>query len=237
MTPITLWSRKNEDKQSKQYGMFEFNHIEDEHVHQSHPTPKTEEHEKAWKRGTWQYKWAFIFNGKIIKFDPTINSINVDMDGVVADFDKFVLDRMGRTFDHAAGPGSDKEMWDFLSGIDNIYYQLEPTVYAEELLDAVMAVPAKHKQMLTAIPRRTTIPTAEIDKINFMADKLPNHPLPVVIGPYSRDKWKHIQHFGDVLIDDRKDNIEEWRKAGGIGILHDYNNHHATIQQLKAICF
>lgn len=153
------------------------------------------------------------------------------MDGVVADFDLFVLKNMGRTFDHNLNPGGDKEMWDFLMNVDRLYYQLEPTTYAERLLDAIVAVGAKHR-MLTAIPRRASIPTAEIDKVDWMHDKLPKHKIPVVIGPYSRDKWKHIENPGDILIDDREDNIAEWIAKGGIGILHDYNDVEKTLKQL-----
>ena len=169
------------------------------------------------------------------KFDPSINSINVDMDGVVADFDAFVLTHMGRTFSHKAGPGADKEMWNFLAQYERLYFQLPPTPYAEELLQVVMATPAASRQMLTAIPRRANVPTAEQDKIDWMQNRFPHIQIPVTIGPYSRDKWKHVKNPGDVLIDDRDDNIAEWVAAGGIGILHDVNGGQRTINLLRKL--
>lgn len=170
-----------------------------------------------------------------IKFDPNINEINCDMDGVVADFDAFVFINMGRTFSHQAGPGADAEMWNFLSKYERLYYVLPSMPYAEELLQTIMAIPAAAKRMLTAIPRRASVPTAEKDKIDWMAERFPHIPLPVVIGPFSRDKWKHVKNPGDILIDDRHDNIQEWIAAGGIGILHDPNDGDRTIRILKEI--
>jgi len=168
------------------------------------------------------------------RFDPIYNSVWVDMDGVVADFDAFVWLHMGRTFSHKEGPGSDKEMWDFLSRIENLYFKLPYTPYAAELLDAVLSVPALSHKMLTAIPRRASVPTAEKDKINWMSKHFSHLNIPVHIGPYSRDKWKHCKP-GDILIDDREDNIEEWRAAGGIGILHYTNDGERTIQILREL--
>lgn len=147
--------------------------------------------------------------------------VNIDMDGVVADFDAFVIKHLGRTFDHAAGPGSDKEMWDFLMSVPNMYAKLEPTSYANELVEMVRASGLRYR-FLTAIPRRATMPTAEDDKREWIAKHFPG--VPVVIGPFSRDKWKHA-FPGDILIDDRADNIHDWSTKGqGIGILHKIND-------------
>lgn len=56
--------------------------------------------------------------------------------------------------------------------------------------------------------------------------------IKVNIGPFSKDKWKHAKK-GDILIDDRPDNIEEWHGAEGIGILHLYDNFENTKNKLK----
>jgi hypothetical protein len=40
-----------------------------------------------------------------------------------------------------------------------------------------------------------------------------------MFGPYSKDKKDHCVS-GDILLDDRKSNIDEWNQAGGIGILY-----------------
>lgn len=56
LTPVTLWSRKNEK------GEWEFNHLEDGHVppDTAKPTPKHENHKSAWKKGEWQYVHAHL---------------------------------------------------------------------------------------------------------------------------------------------------------------------------------
>jgi len=153
-----------------------------------------------------------------LKFSRDKNSIFCDMDGVVADFDVFMIKNFGKTFPHQSGP-TDPTMWKFLESVQNLYYQLELTPYAKVLLDALLAVGCP-VAMLTAIPRRSTIPEAESDKRRWMSEKLAEYKIPVLIGPFSRDKQNHITHPGDILIDDRSDNIARWIAAGGIGILH-----------------
>lgn len=154
------------------------------------------------------------------KFDPKVNRIHIDMDGVLADFDKFVFDNMGRTFDHQSGP-SDTVMWDFLKTVEDMYYILPPTPYAKELWDAASSVGCPVK-VLTAIPRRTSMPQAEEQKRRWFVkhSDLFGENVDVNIGPFSRDKWKHAIP-GDILIDDRIDNINDWAsKGGGVAIYH-----------------
>lgn len=155
------------------------------------------------------------------KFDPKVNTIHVDMDGVVADFDAYVMEKMGRTFDHQAGPVGDKEMWKFLESIPNLYFLLPPMPYAKELWEFVHSVGCPVK-ILTAIPRRTTMPSAEADKRAwFVKHKdIFGENVDVNIGPFSRDKFKHAKP-GDILIDDRLDNISAWGTKGqGVGVYH-----------------
>lgn len=157
----------------------------------------------------------------MVRFDPRINTIHVDMDGVIADFDKLVFDKLGRTFDHMSGPGADKQMWDFLASVDRLYFQLEPMQYAKELWEFAHSFGCPVK-VLTAIPRRTTMPTAEADKREWFIKHrdIFGDNVDVNIGPYSKDKWKHARP-GDILIDDRLDNITSWSTKGqGVGVYH-----------------
>lgn len=164
-------------------------------------------------------------------FDPKSNTIHVDLDGVLADFDKFVLQNVGRTFTHNVGPAGDKEMWTFLQNVPNLYFKLELTPYAKEMWELVNSFGA-NVEILTAIPRRTSMPTAEQDKRDWVAKHF-GHDVHVKIGPFSRDKWKHAKP-GDILIDDRPDNIREWINNGfGIGIFHEYNDYPKTAERIK----
>jgi hypothetical protein len=54
--------------------------------------------------------------------------------------------------------------------------------------------------------------------------------IPVFFGPYAYDKHKHCE-IGDILIDDRQSNCEEWEAAGGIA--HMYRNPDDCIAFLK----
>jgi hypothetical protein len=166
-------------------------------------------------------------------FEPKINKIFLDLDGVLANFDKFVLDNLGRTFNHASGPGADKEMWDFLSTVKDLYLNLEPTPYAKQLWDLANSLDSAGVEILTAIPRRTSIPEAEENKREWVKKFLdPNATFN--IGPYSKDKWRHAG-FGDILVDDRESNVGDWINKGcGIGILHDLNDYPSTAQRLIA---
>lgn len=56
LTPVTLWSRKNEKKE------WEYNHLEDGHVPEGtqRPTPKHANHKSSWKSGDWQPERAYL---------------------------------------------------------------------------------------------------------------------------------------------------------------------------------
>lgn len=146
------------------------------------------------------------------------NIIYLDMDGVLADFDAFLMKEMGRTFPHSVGPVGDKEMWDFLMTVPELYFKLPPTEYCFKLWELAHEL-GNRVEILTALPRRSTIPSAEIDKLRWVKKYFGDDAI-VNFGPYSKDKWKHAEP-GDILVDDRASNIQEWETLGkAIGILH-----------------
>lgn len=166
------------------------------------------------------------------KFYSETGTIHVDMDGVVADFDAFLMKHMGRTFQHSNGP-SDKTMWDFLVSVEDLYFKLDPTPWAVELWEAIQSFNAPVK-FLSAVPRRAKMPTAHDQKIRWLAkhkDLFGDTEL--VIGPYSKDKWKHAK-AGDILIDDRADNIADWQVKGG-GIPVYFTGIESTIELLDRL--
>ena len=59
MQPVTLWSRQN------QRGAFEFNHLDDGHASGERPTPKHQNHGKAWAGGKWAFEHAWIAAGRV----------------------------------------------------------------------------------------------------------------------------------------------------------------------------
>ena len=139
------------------------------------------------------------------------------MDGVVADFNLYVSNVIGRPI----GWDQDDltvEEWDSLTKIPNFYRQLPLIEESVRMVGLCKSFSSRvNVEFLTAIPRQTTMPTAKQDKIDWINEYFPG--IPVNFGPYSRDKQKWARP-GDILIDDKQSNIEEWEAAGGIPIHH-----------------
>lgn len=148
-----------------------------------------------------------------------MRTIFLDMDGVVADFDTFVSDLLGRPIGwHNSNGDLSNEEWAKISAVDRLYYHLPLMPDATKLVAYVKSLSTRFNvQFLTAVPRRTTVPTARDDKQAWVDKYFPG--MRMDIGPYSHDKQKWCMP-GDILIDDRPSNIEEWRRAGGFAILH-----------------
>lgn len=152
------------------------------------------------------------------------------MDGVVADFDEYAMRTLG--VPPSQGIYAD-DIWKKLASNPRIYKDLNKTPYADQLFFECSKFVRQHNyqlMFLTAVPKGNDVPWAFYDKIYWARHNFPT--IPVMFGPYSKDKHRHCK-AGDVLIDDRISNIEEWRAAGGIGILH--RNYEETLSQLKKL--
>lgn len=134
-----------------------------------------------------------------------------DMDGVTVDFDRGFYQIF--QIDPHSIPRT--QMWDMVRSYPNYYFHLPPM---PDYLKLWASIEHFNPIKLTAIPRKGNIPTAEQDKRNWVARYIGNH-VEVRIGPYAHDKKNHCTP-GDVLIDDRIENINDWNSVGGIGILH-----------------
>ena len=146
-----------------------------------------------------------------------MKTLYLDMDGVVADFDEYAMRTLG--VPPSGGIYSD-DIWQKLAANARIYRDLKKTPYADELVEYCRQF-CKHYQwqlkFLTAVPKGNDVPWAFYDKMTWALFFFPD--IPVMFGPYSKDKNRHCS-TGDILIDDRRSNIEEWQSAGGMGILH-----------------
>jgi 5'(3')-deoxyribonucleotidase len=146
-------------------------------------------------------------------------TIFLDMDGVVADFDGYAEPIVG--YKSPGGKRYNDEDWDKISADPRLYSKLPMLPDADRLVKEVCDLAKQHKmdvKFLSAIPRYNNVPWVFWDKIKWIEKHWPK--IPVWFGPYSADKQMHYQP-GDILIDDRDSNIEEWRSRGGKAILHE----------------
>ena len=152
------------------------------------------------------------------------------MDGVIADFDEYAARTLGLPPSSGIYPD---EAWYQLASNSRLYRDLIKTLYADQLVDECKDL-ANTKgydlKFLTAVPKGNDVPWAFYDKVVWAQLYFPD--IPVMFGPYSVDKWKHCQP-GDILIDDRPSNIEQWRVAGGVAIHH--TNIEATLYELSRL--
>ena len=159
-----------------------------------------------------------------------MTTLYLDMDGVVADFNEYAHRTLGVPASQGIYPD---DVWQKLAANPRLYRDLIPITYAGELVATCFNF-AQRKQygfmFLTAVPKGNDVPWAFYDKVEWARKYFPN--IPVMFGPYSKDKHHHCEP-GDILIDDRSSNIEEWRAAGGIAIHHvDFD---ATITALDSL--
>jgi 5'(3')-deoxyribonucleotidase len=152
------------------------------------------------------------------------------MDGVVADFDEYAARTLGVPPSQGIYPD---EVWYKLASNSRLYRDLIKTEYADQLINECLDLAlTKNYEILflTAVPKGNDVQWAFYDKVIWAQNYYPT--IPVHFGPFSKDKHQHCKP-GDILIDDRLSNIEEWRAAGGIAIHH--TNINSTLYELSSL--
>jgi hypothetical protein len=147
--------------------------------------------------------------------------IYLDMDDVVADWMGYA--RAYLRMDWQPGEMVPDDKWRSLRDDQRMYSKLPLKEGARNLVDwcerYVGRNPGTELYFLSAIPHNNDMPWAIQDKVFWAYKYFPG--IPVFLGPYSHDKWVRCQP-GDILIDDRTSNCEEWIRAGGHA--HIYRN-------------
>ena len=148
--------------------------------------------------------------------------IYCDMDGVLVDFDKGYLKLTGQELGREHR--TDTDFWDPINkaGYD-FWINLDWMTDGKRLWRYI----EKHKPQLLSAPSRQE--DSRVAKLDWVYKELPGVNLIL-------RSAKHKKDFAGpncILIDDRIDNIQGWRDAGGIGIHHISTKN--TIDQLKVL--
>ena len=134
----------------------------------------------------------------------------LDLDGVLADFDKGVRRLLGMSLSEFQATSGRKAFWKRLAAAPNFYGTLPEMPDARLLFDAVAHL---RPSILTGLPMGKW---AAPQKIEWAASHFPGVP---VITCMAREKHKHMTK-GDVLVDDRTDHRRAYEAAGVIFIHH-----------------
>jgi hypothetical protein len=140
--------------------------------------------------------------------------IYLDMDDVVADWMGYARAYLRR--DWQEGEMLPDNEWRRLKDDQRMYSKLPLKAHAYDLVDWCRSYcKANNAELyfLSAIPHGNDMPWAVQDKVFWGQEYFPD--IPVFLGPYSHQKYMHVREPGDVLIDDRRSNCEEWERAGG----------------------
>jgi 5'(3')-deoxyribonucleotidase len=141
-------------------------------------------------------------------------NIYVDMDEVVADFKGYAEEFFQRklNFKKRLPP----EEWSRLADNPRLYRDLKVRDGGHSLINWLSVYCYENNVglfFLTAIPAKNDVPYAIMDKVEWCQKYFPG--IPVFFGPRSYEKAARCTP-GDILIDDRLSNVNEWREAGGV---------------------
>lgn len=141
-----------------------------------------------------------------------------DLDGVHTDFYGQAARIIGQ--DYKTMKGADA--WIILDKVPHLFRDLAPLGDSAELWEGLKAFTAEHHielSILSAMPRLTSeLVTVPQDKFEWVRTHL-SGTVRVNLIENGRSKAAFANPRA-ILIDDLERNVDEWRMAGGIGILH-----------------
>lgn len=149
-----------------------------------------------------------------------VSKIYFDLDGVLADFDRGVIELAGfdRNGASANSDIKDDDMWKEVARVPNFYDKLELMPGAKEMFGSIYEKYGDKVEILTGIPKpKRNITTASEDKTNWVHRLLGDE---IKVNTVLREEKKNYCTGVDcILIDDLEKNISEWEAYGGTGIL------------------
>lgn len=163
-----------------------------------------------------------------------VEKIFFDMDGVLADFDRGVIEICGlEPIPQNKKPYVDSdyaELWKGVREAGHFYDSLNLVPGAKELFDAVYEKYGDKCELLTGIPKpKRGVETAREDKVKWTRRVLSKDVKINLV--YREEKPNYCKGKNCILIDDLETNINEWIAMGGTGIL--FTDAESTIERLK----
>ena len=150
--------------------------------------------------------------------------IYCDMDGVIADFDLQFKNQTGMLPKDYEAKNGIEAFWKAIPEDTTKFWATIPWMSdGKQLWDYIK----KYNPILLSAPSRAE--TSKQGKREWVARELPGTKL-ILKGAKYKHEFAKPNH---ILIDDRKDNIERWVNAGGIGIYHTSAQN--TIKQLQKL--
>jgi hypothetical protein len=165
----------------------------------------------------------------MIKLTDLLNEIKTDytiycdMDGVLVDFDQGYKDLTGMTTKEADAKGR-TAFWEPIAKAGaSFWIRLKWMPDGRQLWDYIN----QYNPILLSAPSKEE--SSKIGKRVWVKQNIPGAKL--ILRPASQKQ--QFSGENQILIDDRVDNIEQWKSKGGIGILHTSASD--TIKQLKEL--
>jgi hypothetical protein len=158
-------------------------------------------------------------------FNPNNYIIYCDMDGVLTDFVSRFEYFSGMSPDEYNTQYGDVKFWNLIDKKigEGFWSGMEWMVDGKQLWTYIK----KYNPTLLSAPSNDS--TSRLGKKQWVQKHLPKSKL--ILSKASEKK--NYSGKSHILIDDRMDNIQDWRNEGGIGILHTSTTD--TIQQLKKL--
>lgn len=150
-----------------------------------------------------------------------VEKIYFDLDGTLADFDKYLYDHCG--IDPLPQEKREREgidVWDEVRSIPHFFYRLEVMKGMKELFDELYDKYGDKVEILTGVPKPSrNLPTVKEDKINWVRKNLSDK---IKVNTVRRkEKKEFCKGKGCILIDDYNENINDWKSKGGTAILYE----------------
>jgi len=145
-------------------------------------------------------------------------TVYVDMDGVLADFDKGFSDITGKSSDNV----SDQELWALIEkhGKARFFFELPWMNGGKEMWQYITNNFLRVK-IFSALGKSDKIDRQTTQgKIAWLRHNIPSLQSDDIILVENKHRKRHYSRPGDIIVDDTEVVIQEWVKKGGIGILH-----------------